>query len=177
VSFHRRRWRLLAGAGADLLACETLPARAEVRALRRLLESGPEVRAWFSFSCRDGFRLRDGSRLSEVVSELADCPRIVAIGVNCTAPRFVSSLIGEVRSATTKPIVVYPNSGEGWDPEQRRWLAAPEPSPTLADAAPHWRRLGARLIGGCCRTGPGDIAALRRRLLGSTTSEPARPVL
>jgi homocysteine S-methyltransferase len=34
----------------------------------------------------------------------------------------------------------------------------------LAALAPQWVAAGARLVGGCCRVGPADIAALRDAL-------------
>ena len=52
MAFHRERLACLADAGADLLACETIPCLAEVRALCGLLEEHPGVRAWISFSPR-----------------------------------------------------------------------------------------------------------------------------
>ena len=79
--------------------------------------------------------------------------------------RHIEALIGRVREATAKPIVVYPNSGERYDGGEKRWV--PEERPVdLAEAAVGWVELGARLIGGCCRTGPGEIRRLRHRLLG-----------
>ena len=51
-----------------------------------------------------------------------------------------------------------------YDAAGKRWLAA-ETAPDLAAAAPGWVELGARVVGGCCRTGPGEIRALRQRLL------------
>lgn len=164
-AFHERRWRILAAGGADLLACETIPSHAEARVLRRLLDSTVGVLAWFSFSCRDGRHLADGSELARVAAELDDCPAVAAVGVNCTAPRHISSLIRRLRRATSKPIIVYPNSGERWNDRRRRWEPSQEDSPPLADAAEEWFGLGARLVGGCCRTGPGDIERLRRKLL------------
>jgi len=166
VDFHRSRWRLLASSGADLLACETIPSRHEARALRRLLEQTPATQAWFSFSCQDEQRLSDGSRLAEVIAELDDCQQILAIGVNCTAPRHISGLIRAASGATSKPIVVYPNAGEGWDANTKMWIPVEQSSPTLVSACREWADLGARLIGGCCRTTPADIRQVRRILLG-----------
>jgi homocysteine S-methyltransferase len=94
----------------------------------------------------------------------------VAVGINCTAPRYISGLIEIVRGATDKPIVVYPNSGEDYEAEGKRWLQAADGPLDLAAEGPGWYRLGARIIGGCCRTGPEDIRRLRarlERLLGS----------
>ncbi|MFQ5844414.1 MAG: homocysteine S-methyltransferase, partial [Planctomycetota bacterium] len=90
--WHRRRWEVLASCDAELLACETLPSFAEARALARLLDETPDVVAWFSFSCRDGAHVRDGTPLADCVAHLEARPRIVAVGVNCTAPRHVPSL-------------------------------------------------------------------------------------
>ena len=86
--------------------------------------------------------------------------QVVAVGVNCTAPGYVESLIAEVASATTKPIVVYPNSGDGWDANAGRWIEASNVM-RIGSVAPNWRRAGARIIGGCCRTTPDDIAEIR----------------
>jgi len=164
VEFHQNRWQVLAGAGADLLACETLPALSESRALRRLLEATPGQPAWFSFSCRDSTHLSDGSPRAEAVLELDDCKQIVAIGINCTAPHHIAGLVQIVRCVTSKPIVVYPNSGEGWDTASKSWIPADEEAPSLSSSCRAWHDLGAQLIGGCCRTGPQDIRQVRRAL-------------
>jgi homocysteine S-methyltransferase len=166
VDFHSERWDLLASSGADLLACETIPSLDEARALRRLLEETPDRQAWFSFSCRDELRISDGTPLSQVAAELDDCPQIVALGINCTAPRLISELIRAAVSVTTKPIAVYPNAGEDWDATTKTWVPAAQDSPSLATSCQEWADLGARLIGGCCRTGPDDIRLARHALLG-----------
>jgi homocysteine S-methyltransferase len=82
--------------------------------------------------------------------------------VNCTAPGAVGP---SVTAATVagKPVVVYPNSGEGWDAADRRWTGSPGLS---ADDIPGWVEAGARLIGGCCRVRPQHIAALAAALRG-----------
>jgi homocysteine S-methyltransferase len=164
--FHRRRWNILASCGADLLACETLPSRGEALALRGLLEQTPATVAWFSFSCRDSECISDGTAIEVVAEDLQDCPQIVALGINCTSPRFILDLVRALRRATDRPIVVYPNSGEGWDADARSWIAAGRDALALDGAGQLWFHAGARLLGGCCRTGPAQISALRRRLLG-----------
>ncbi|WP_017600250.1 homocysteine S-methyltransferase, partial [Nocardiopsis lucentensis] len=129
VAWHRERWELLAGAGADLVACETIPSLDEARALARLLDGTPGVRAWMSFSCVDGEHIGDGTPLAEVAAELAPRHaegRLVAVGVNCTAPRFVPSLVRAV-AAVGLPAVAYPNSGEVWDARRRRWTGTSDP--------------------------------------------------
>ncbi|MCP4249824.1 MAG: homocysteine S-methyltransferase, partial [bacterium] len=85
---------------------------------------------------------------------------------NCTAPRHIASLTTALRGATGTPTVAYPNPGEPHAADTKRWLP-PEHPFDLAHAASGWVELGARAVGGCCRTGPGDISRLRRQLLGS----------
>lgn len=163
-AFHRRRWHLLAMSGADLLACETIPSRREASLLLELLRETPEAWAWLSFSCRDGRHLSDGTPLAEVARACDDAPRVAALGVNCTAPRYIASLIAEARKATKKPIVVYPNSGERYDATAKSWVDG-EDGIDWGDAAAEWMRLGAAAIGGCCRVGPRGIARIRQALL------------
>jgi len=162
--FHRERLALLSASGADLLAIETIPSAAEAAVLAALVDEVDGPAAWLSFSCRDGGRLNDGSAIGAVVRELAAVPRIGAFGVNCTHPRFVESLVGEIRDAAPEAdVVVYPNLGEPWNPRTRRFdpASGSEPFDALAE---RWYRAGARLIGGCCRTTPAHIAAVGRRL-------------
>ncbi len=164
MAFHRPRLQVLAEAGADLLACETLPCLAEARALARLLEELPGTAAWIAFSCRDGRHNSQGEPWAECVAALEAYPQVVAIGVNCTAPEHVGELVAGARAHTRKPIVVYPNRGEQYDARHKRWLgAAASAHAPLAEQAMGWADVGARLIGGCCRTTPEDIAALSRR--------------
>ncbi len=163
VEFHRRRWEVLCASGADLLACETIPSAEEARALARLLAETPDVWAWFSFSCRDGHHISDGTPIVDCVRDLASIPRVAAVGVNCTSPVFISSLVENIRDVTDPPIVVYPNSGELWDAASKVWTGPSDPR-TFAEAARVWRKAGAQLLGGCCRTRPEDIRRVREML-------------
>lgn len=163
-AFHERRWEILADSAADLFACETIPSLPEARVLQSLLSATPGVRAWMSFSCRDGEHISDGTRLAECAALFEEDEQVVAVGINCTAPRHITSLIGQARlGAPTKPIVVYPNSGEVYDAENRAWTGESDPS-GLGEAALEWFRCGATLIGGCCRTGPQHIRAIKATL-------------
>ncbi|MCK2220730.1 homocysteine S-methyltransferase [Actinomadura sp. ATCC 31491] len=160
-AWHRPRWEVLASSGADLLACETIPSYPEARALARLLAGTSGVKAWVSFSCRDGERLNDGTPVREAAALFADDPRVVAVGANCTAPRHIPSLIARLSGGL--PVVVYPNSGESWDAGHRRWLGLADPV-EFGQAAAEWRRAGASMVGGCCRTTPEHIRQIRAHL-------------
>lgn len=161
MDWHRPRLAVLATSGADLLACETIPSLAEGEALVRLLAEFPDTAAWLSFSCTDGEHVCHGERFADCVTMAAASPQLVAIGVNCTPPRYIESLLQQAVTVTQKPLIIYPNSGEHWDAATQCWL----PGSGVADfaaAAQRWHTAGARIIGGCCRTTPADIAALAR---------------
>ncbi len=157
--WHRERLAVLAAAGPDLLAIETIPSLDEGRALVELLSEGDGPPAWLSFTCADGARTRHGEPV-ETAFALGDATeRVVAVGVNCTAPEHVRELVERARAVTAKPIVVYPNSGERWDPVARRWVDEPGPSVDGVTAR-GWVAAGATLVGGCCRVGPDRILEL-----------------
>ncbi len=164
VEFHRERIDVLARASGaeapDLLAFETLPSLEEARAIGEALAPWPDLTAWFSFTCKDAEHVAHGERLSECAAVVAGFPQTVAIGVNCTLPALIPSLIRELRSATGKPIVVYPNSGEGWDAVHRSWTGTSDPAAYGAKAR-EWFAAGARMVGGCCRTRPEHIRQVR----------------
>jgi homocysteine S-methyltransferase len=164
-TFHESRWEVLVDTPADIFALETIPCFREAAVLLELLRSTPDIRAWISFSCRDESRISDGTHIEECAALFENCEQIVAIGINCTAPQYVSSLIDNTRKgAPDKPIVVYPNSGEMYDGNKKIWGGLQDKKNT-GTAAKLWFKHGARLLGGCCRINPGDIAEMRRALL------------
>ena len=161
--FHSERWQLLAASEADLLACETIPSFLELQALTDLLATS-EKWAWFSFSCADEHHLHDGTPIRNCVAWLAPYDRVAAIGINCTAPHLISELVRQLSKVTDRPVIVYPNSGEQYDPTTKRWYGTAEPA-DFAQASCQWHDLGATVIGGCCRTGPAHIRLIRNSLL------------
>lgn len=152
--WHRPRLEILAAAGADVLACETVPDVDEAEALVDLVRT-VGVPAWLSYTI-DGTTTRAGQPLAEAFAVAAGVPEIVAVGVNCCAPDDVLPAIGLARAAG-KPVVVYPNSGEHWD--GRAWTGPVRFSP---ESAAQWVAAGARIVGGCCRVRPSHIAEVRR---------------
>jgi homocysteine S-methyltransferase len=160
MNFHRPRLEVLTQCGADVLACETMPSLREALVLARLLAEFPNALAWISFACMDEAHTCEGQRIAECVSRLNDFPQIVSVGVNCTRPEYIPSLLRLMRDQTDKPLLVYPNSGEHYDARARQWTGVADDG-ALAEQARGWYELGARLIGGCCRTTPADIRAIR----------------
>jgi homocysteine S-methyltransferase len=160
--WHRPRLEVLAAAGADVLALETVPDVDEAEALVTVVRS-VGVPAWLSYTI-DGTRTRAGQPLEDAFAVAAGVPEIVAVGVNCCAPDDVLTAIGIARGACAvdKPVIVYPNSGERWD--GRAWTG---PSRFSVELAARWVSAGAGIVGGCCRVGPADIAALAKALTPS----------
>ena len=159
MDFHRPRMRALIEAGADMLACETIPALIEAQALANLLREFPNTAAWFSFSARDEKHVSEGQAFADCVSQLENYSQILAIGINCTSPKYIPWLIREARKVTDKPVLVYPNSGETYNPVNHDWNGDPVYE-SFNEQAKGWYNAGARLIGGCCRTTPEDIRAI-----------------
>jgi homocysteine S-methyltransferase len=163
AKFHRPRLEVLAEAGADLLACETIPSLREARVLANLLQEFPEACAWLSFSCKDGEHTSEGDSIGECAAELHRFAQIAAVGVNCTAPQYITPLLRRMHDETDKPLVAYPNSGEFYDASSKQWRGIGNSGrPAFGEQARHWHAEGARLIGGCCRTGPDDIRSVKR---------------
>ncbi len=163
VRFHRERIEILANAtgddSPDLLAFETFPSLEEARAVGAALAAWPRIPAWFSFSCRDDSHVAHGEPVHAVAATVARFPQTVAIGVNCVPARWLPSLIAELKSGSEKPVMVYPNSGEGWDAERRCWTGETEAADFGVQAA-EWFRQGASIVGGCCRIRPAHIRAV-----------------
>jgi homocysteine S-methyltransferase len=159
--FHAARIAALVEAGVDFLAFETLPSFAEAQSLLALArEHG--VDSWFSFSLRDGAHIADGTPLTEVAQLVSGQPHVAAVGVNCVPLGLVGPALTALAAHTDTPLVAYPNSGETYDAATKTWNVDGNSGipASLAAGAADWWKLGARVIGGCCRTTPRDIARL-----------------
>ncbi|KAH0994085.1 hypothetical protein GBA52_005568 [Prunus armeniaca] len=171
--FHRERVQILANSGADLIAFETTPNKIEAKAYAELLEEeGIDIPAWFSFTSKDGINVVSGDSISECASIADSCKQVVAVGINCTPPRFIHGLVSSIRKVTSKPIVIYPNSGETYDGLTKQWVqSSGEVDEEFADIViGKWREAGASLFGGCCRTTPNTIRAISRVLSNNKSS-------
>ncbi len=157
--FHGPRLELLAGAGPDLFAVETIPDADEAEVLVDLLDQ-VGLPAWFSYSVR-GDRTSAGQRLDAAYAVLAGRRVLVAAGVNCSDQADVQGAVETAVAVTDLPAVAYPNRGGSWDAEAKRWAYG---DPLDLDLVAGWLAAGARLLGGCCGNGPADIAALARNV-------------
>lgn len=162
---HRERLDVLAPL-ADLVACETIPCLREAELLADVLAGSPTA-AWVSFQCKDDAHVAHGEPIEQCIAAVARVPTVVAVGINCCAPWHVEALVRRIREACPLPIVAYPNAGERY--ADGRWCGHAIAPAELATLAARWHAAGARILGGCCRTGPAHVAALhelRQRLAG-----------
>ncbi|PLY04111.1 MAG: homocysteine S-methyltransferase [Arcobacter sp.] len=161
--FHKRRLDVIIETSPDILACETIPTLKEAQILSDLLKD-KNIASWITFSAKDGTHINSGDEITKCMSWLNDQNHISAVGINCTAPQFISPLIEKTKQVCNKPIVIYPNGGSEYNPITKKW----EDSNTNAEfgkMAHLWNKQGATLIGGCCQTGPEEIKDLVKYLL------------
>lgn len=164
--WHRPRMAALLSAGVDLLAMETIPAQVEAEVLVDLLQEFPYAKAWISFSCKDDLHSCHGELFSEAVASVCRSPQVVAMGINCTHPRYIAPLLESAAGVTDKPFIVYPDGKDHWDTDSKCWVRSPRP---LERGFPEevlklWRSLGARIIGGCCHVSPLNIRGIKDAL-------------
>lgn len=164
MEFHYVRIKALIDANVDLLACETLPSFTEIKALTKVIKQFPKISCWFSFTLKDDQHLSDGTPLSLVVEYLNNIEQIASVGINCIALEKVTSSLNVLNKLTSKPLIVYPNSGEVYDPLTKQWHPNSQHNCTFANQLTNWIESGAKLIGGCCQTMPNDIANIARFL-------------
>lgn len=157
-NFHRERIRALVDMDVDLLACETMPSYGEIQALVALLrEEHPQMPAWISCTLRNAEHISDGTPVSKVLDLIYNSNQVVAFGVNCVPQVVVTDALKHMKAWTDKPLVCYPNSGETYDATSKEWTGGRAEGSECAKRVAEWKASGARLIGGCCRTGPEEI--------------------
>lgn len=162
-TFHQRRVELLDNSSCDLLAFETIPSFREATVINELTLHC-KTPSWISFSCKNENQINDSTLISKAASIFKNNKNIFAIGVNCTAPKYISTLITELKnSIVAKKILVYPNSGEIYDAESKTWSGTSDPL-KFSEIGRQWIGLGAAIVGGCCRIGPDHIALLHKQI-------------
>ena len=163
---HALHAEALAAAGVDLLLLETFgTAREWLAAARAAAATGLPVVA--SATTLPGGALLSGEALADGARALLDLPvPPVALGVNCVpARRLGESLALLAAAAPGVPLAAWGNAGLPVD-EAAGLFSEPIAPAEYAEAAEAWAAAGARLVGGCCGTGAGHVAALAARLGG-----------
>ena len=160
-AFHAERIRTVLATAPDVFFCETIPSKNEALVVAnalRDLDAGP---AWISFSCADGERTHAGDPIEECAAALEAFSGVAAVGINCTPPGEIASLLRRLRGATRKPLLACPNLGQTWDAAARKWFGGTHEDHFLS-LVPQWLEAGATHIGGCCGIRPSTIAGIAR---------------
>ncbi len=158
--YHREKLAILVDSGSDLIAIETIPLADEALLIAEILEELGAPPAWFSFGFADETQTYGLDAVDKAVLSIAGYADLVAIGLNCTHPRYVDSLLASMSELVSGiPLIVYPNHGREWDAVARCWIGD-SMSISAGETVKRWVDLGARFIGGCCGIGPEDIAHL-----------------
>lgn len=159
IEFHRPRVAAALKGVPDLILFETLPSMAECEAVAALAAEFSQVPFMASFSAKAG-TISHGESFASAVTMLEEAPNVIAVGLNCTSPELIEPIL---RTVTPKRVLLAasPNAGETWDAKSRTWVGTPLRGTEFAVFVHAYLRAGAKVVGGCCRTRPGDIAAAR----------------
>ncbi len=170
VEFHLPRVEAALRASPELVLFETLPAMTECEAVARVAARFPDVPFMASFSAKPT-AISHGESFAAVVARLDEVPNVIAVGLNCSAPDVIAPLLKSA-SPTHVLLAASPNAGETWNATSRRWTGTPYRGESFGALARSYVEAGARIVGGCCRTRPADIAAARELIL-RLSSHPA----
>jgi homocysteine S-methyltransferase len=168
MDWHRPRLECLVEANCDLLAIETIPSIKEAQAVVNLLSLYPNVKAWLSFSCKDGLHLCNGEEFKVAYETFKDNEQLVAVGVNCTSPFDVTSLLKSVidgGGCGDKAFIVYANDGRLWNAEKQKFMDMDgNGEAPILKMVNEWVELGAKYVGGCCNVGSKEIKQMQEKL-------------
>ena len=159
---YREAVGILASAGADLIALEMMEDAVHAeRAMQAALESGLPV--WLGVSCK---RASDGrlTGFGQADTELEAVLEVLLpmgpslVNIMHTHVDVVPAALELIRDRWKGPLGVYPESGYFTRPNWQ-FVDVIRPDQLVVKASA-WAQAGARLLGGCCGTGPEHISAL-----------------
>ncbi|MBA1395300.1 homocysteine S-methyltransferase, partial [Lactobacillus sp. XV13L] len=120
LAFHLTRLQTILSQHPDCIAIETQPQLFEVKTLLDWMQiNAPQMPVYVSFTVQNPQTLSDGTPLKQAVLLVNNYHQVFAVGVNCLAPTKVLPAIQQIRSQTSKEIIVYPNLGSSYDPQSK----------------------------------------------------------
>jgi len=163
---------ILADAGADAIILQTFLDLDELKQALRAARQHTDLPVIAQLTFPDRAVTTTGTDVYTALEGLADAGADV-VGTNCgRGVSQVLRIVEEFGAQSHALISAFPNAGF---PEfvagRVTYLASPE---YMADMAERMVEAGANLVGGCCGTGPREIAAIAQRLQGR---RPARRVI
>lgn len=162
IEIYKEQAKLLDEGGCDLFVVETMinleEARAAVKAIREVSDRPIMVSMTF-----EGARTLYGDS-PETVAEVLTEAGADAIGANCsTGPANMKAIIEAMVQNTDLPVIAKPNAGlphQGEDGRISYDMSAAE----FAEEMMQLLDAGARIVGGCCGTGPEYIGKLAEKV-------------
>ena len=146
--------------GVDLIIFETLTTRSEIEGVACLAREHDVGDFGVGLTCGpDGKTLAKVS-MSEVVDILGDVKPLIYF-VQCTRCDYVKDSFEKLQSKLQSDnfLGVYANDSRIW--KNRGWQGERISPEEYSEHANTWKRMGARVIGGCCGIGPEHIAELQ----------------
>jgi len=160
LNFHLNNLNVIKDIDYEIILYETIPCLREIKILSMIFEKlNKEI--WVSMTCGDDINFRDGSSISEACSILSKFDNITTIGLNCFSPLYVKEAYEILKNNTEKKIILYPNSGEIYNPKEKIWNGNKLYEDKMIKK---WLSLSPDIIGGCCRVGYDEIKKMRKEI-------------
>ena len=160
LNFHVNNLNIINEINYEVILYETIPCLREIKILSNIFEK-LDKEIWVSMTCDDDINFRDGSSISEACNILSNFDHITTIGLNCFSPLFVKEAYLMIKNNTEKKIIIYPNSGEVYNPKEKIWIGKKLYKDKMIK---NWLSLSPDIIGGCCRVGYDEIKKIREEI-------------
>ena len=160
LKFHLNNINMIEETDLDIILYETIPCLREIKILSEAL-SHSKKEIWISVTCNEDIEFRDGSSFKEGCKIISDIEKITTMGINCFSPLLVEKALKKLKKYSTKKTLVYPNSGEIYNPKDKYWSGKNEFNDEMIK---NWLSLSPDIIGGCCRVGYDSIKKMREEI-------------
>ena len=159
-NFHLNNINIIEETDLDIILYETIPCLREIEILSKVLsQTNKEI--WISITCNENIEFRDGSSFKEACKIISQIEQITTLGINCFSPLLVEKALKELKKYSNKKTLVYPNSGEKYNPKDKYWSGKNEFNNLMIK---NWLSLSPDIIGGCCRVGYNNIKKMREEI-------------
>ena len=160
MNFHLNNIRMIEETDLDIILYETIPCLREIEILSKILShSSKEI--WISVTCNENIEFRDGSSFEEACKIISNIEKVTTMGINCFSPLLVKKAINKLKKYSNKKTLVYPNSGEIYNPKDKFWSGKNDYNDLMIK---NWLSLSPDIIGGCCRVGFDNIKNMRKEI-------------